>query len=123
MGEYDAALETAARLIRKKGREIKLRYMTDAAPADVDKPWKLGPPTVVDHGTHGVFGEADQSDASDGLTKIGDDKVLVASLGLPAAPTTKTALVDGDVEMDVYRVKELKPGPQVVYYELFLRRG
>jgi hypothetical protein len=123
VGEYDAALETAARIIRKKGRGVVLRYVTDGAPPDPARPWKPGPPIDVDHPTYGVFGEAEQSDASDGLVKVGDDKVLVAALGLPAAPTTKVVLLDGGVARDVYKVGEIRPGLQAVYYELFLRSG
>lgn len=123
MGEYDSALATAARLIRKKGRAIQIRYLAEGLPDDPNRPWRPGAPTPTDHDTHGVFGEADQYDGADGLGKVGDDKVLVAALGLPAVPTTKSVLLDGGVERDVYRVKTLKPGGQAVYYELFLRSG
>lgn len=125
MGEYDSAVALAQRLIAKKGAAAILRASAKAPPPDPSKPWKPGARSDVDQNIKAVFLDYKQSVIDGSRIKQGDQRVLVAStddLGNPVAPTTNHRIIRGSEDWQVMDVATTKPGDQVVYFELQVRR-
>jgi hypothetical protein len=121
MAQYDKAIALALKLITKYGTSIKVRRITDAV-ADPTKPWRVTGQTAVDATGVGVFLDYEQK-AVDGETILrGDQKVLIAASGLTVAPAPKDRIVRGTEVWDVVSVQPLKPGDQIVMYEVQVRQ-
>lgn len=122
MPEYDSAVALALRLIDKKGRDVTVRGFTDNAPADPDQPWNPSAPTPVNASARGVYLESQRSYATGELFEAVTALFLVAASGLAVEPTPKGRVVDGAVEWHISSVAQLRPGDQVVMYELRVSR-
>lgn len=124
-----AAVDTAERLIAKKGRDVLLRRNVGTDPVEAGKAWLGRQRENDDHPTRAVFlGTV----AADMLVKLGAGRALaavqagasvalVAAKGLPWEPDEKTRVVDGDRVWSVLTAEVLRPGDEVILYTLALR--
>jgi hypothetical protein len=114
----------ADRLIRKNGRTISVRRVTQT-PVDTDKPWGAQTDTTSDSETVGVF--IDQH-ATDFLARVSAVSRLVlspvevqgTSVLIPGTsdlePTTADKIVDGDRVWGIAKVTRVQPGEDVALY-------
>ncbi len=87
MARFSSVSATASRLIAKNGQPVTLRVFTDAAPANPATPWLPAGPTQVDQTVNAVFLNYAQKYIDGELIKVGDQKVLIAGLGVSPLPT------------------------------------
>lgn len=118
MAEYDSAIALAKKLIDKKGRQINVRRTTL-----VDGPNPLDPPTQTntDYPVRAVFLDYEQSLINETLIKVGDQRCLIPAIDVPISISTADLIIDGS---SVYSIKNdgiLKPGDQVIIYDLQVR--
>jgi len=132
VGAYDAARETAARLIREKGASVQLRVETQAPAPDADKPWKPGAASFVLHPTHAVFLDGVLkawaakmgwgAEERDSATRVqgGTVQALVPALGLPVEPDTFCKLVRGGRVYEIKSVEAVRPADDAIIFILDL---
>lgn len=103
---------TAARLIIKHGRAMKLRSQVTSGTA-----WD---PTIVpnDQDVTGVVLEYDETERGP-LIQANDKKVLLSSA---VSPDTSMKLVDGSDIYEIVRVTPIQPGTVLILNELQVRK-
>lgn len=124
-----AAIDTAHRLIAKKGRDVLLRRNVGTDPVENGKPWLGVQREDDDFPTRAVFLGTAESDALLALgagrvmaaVKQGATSALVAAKGLPWEPDEKTRIVDGERVWSVLVVDTLRPGDETILYTFALR--
>lgn len=121
---YDRLRATALRLIAKYGRDVTVRFATDAAPADSTKPWNPSPPAFADATVKGVVTPVEEQYVNGTTILSTDQQVIVAAQGLPSAPDPKCLVVDSK-DGATYKVTEvdpIEPGRIAVVHTIFMRR-
>lgn len=87
MGQYDRAIATAARLIKKYGGQVTWTVVAEAALPDAAKPWEKAAGTETPHTIDSVF-----------LTSTRLTQAFLAYLGGTETPAGKVAcLIPGNV--------------------------
>lgn len=127
MTEYTSAIDLAARLIIKKGREVIFRHReTDTASVDEDRPWDKPAPLEGDQKLKMVFLDYDQKVIDGTKIKSKDKQVLMFAKGVRFTPTTKDFLIDlpkdGGKFWKILDVEILSPGEEAVMFTLQVRR-
>jgi hypothetical protein len=132
VGVYDAARETAYRLISEKGAAVSLRVDTQASPTDPDKPWKPGALSSVSHSTFAVFldgvlkdwgsrmGWASMERDTGLRVQGGTVQALMPALNLPVVPTTFDKVVRGARVYNIQSVEAVQPGDDPIIFILEL---
>lgn len=131
--EYDSALALAARLIIKKGRNVKYQSLTaDPSMPDPDRPWDKNPalPSTPKTIKACIFGfTVNQilpnysSKMINGTTILQNDKqALLYAKDLGFEPKTGDKIWDSGNWWRVIAVDDLTPGDVTVMYTLLLRK-
>ena len=118
---YDGMAEVARQLIKEFGRDITITETQS-------QKWTPGAdpnPQITEHPAKGLFREVKQQLVEGKEVVRKDANFLVAGLGLDfMLSATNSHIVDADGQQyKVLRVNELKPGNQVMYYEVFVRKA
>lgn len=129
MTEYSSAIDLAARLIIKKGREVVFRHLeTDTAAVDPDRPWDKPAPLKGDQTLKMVFLDYEQKFIDGTKIKAGDQQVLMFAKGVQYAPTTKDKIIEkpkGSTPSKTWNIMEVEtvqPGEEPVLFILRVRR-
>ena len=131
MAQYDRAIATALKLIKKFGGDTELTVHTSTA-ADASKPWRAGAPAEQKLTARMAFLNFSSQGNSEGsgeryfegsLIQQGDKKVLLAAAGLAFDPALNAELKrkDGSI-WKVVQMKLLDPNEQKVLWTLQVRR-
>lgn len=124
-----SAVDTAARLVAKKGRTVNLVYYKDVLPLGA-KPWRkessvkstVSVKAVFVSSGHIKYGlPVDQQADADGVPTE-EQKVYVAAQGLTVDPSVKCELHDGNNHWKVVSMVPLNPGAEKILYTLQVRR-
>lgn len=123
MTEYTRARALAKRLIQKKGRAVKIRVITNDAPADANKPWERGR-TPADFPVHAVFVKFETKPIQGTPVRAGDQEVLIyAEDGIDFIITVKDKLIDSDLSVwNIVHTEPLQPGGELVMQTIWVRR-
>lgn len=129
MSEYQSAIDLAARLIIKKGREAIFRVPRAPVAVDPDRPWDKTTPsgsTPDDQTLKMVFLDYEQKEIDGTDIKSGDKQVLMFAKGVRNTPKSGNKIVElpkhGGATWNIVSVEALKPGEDVVMYTLQVRR-
>jgi len=131
VSEYSSAIDLAARLIIKKGREVIFRHKvaapTDGTPSGADdEPWNKADPSWPTQKLKMVFLDYEQKEIDGTNIKSGDKKVLMFAKGVKYQPNTSDQIVElpkhGGKTWNIVDVDKLQPGEEVVMYTLQVRR-
>jgi hypothetical protein len=118
MSYYDN-LETALRLIDKKGRTVTLRSVTPAAYDPLND--TQGSDAHTDRTVKAVFTSYKTVEIDGSIILQGDKKCLIADLS--ALPDTNDIIVDGGDEWRIVPPIDLvQPGDTPILYKLQVRR-
>lgn len=129
-GTLVRAMETVRKSIAKYGTDMSLVLFVDAAPADLQKPWRVESPTEVVQIVKGVFLKAkrqqlgknvDNRLESDGL-QHSEKRILIAAKGLTNAPSLKGEIRVGDVRWAIISIAPLEPAGESILYTLQVRQ-
>jgi hypothetical protein len=125
--EYSSAIDLAARLIIKKGREVIFRHLeTDTTTVNPDRPWDKPAPLKGDQKLKMVFLDYEQKRIDGTAIKTNDKQVLMFAKGVKYEPTTKDKIIDlpkdGGKLWNIVNVEIVKPGEEAVMYILQVRR-
>lgn len=128
MGTYDRQIATAERLIREKGKAVKVVRQTTTIP-DPDKPWEPGTPGETLTDAYGVFLNFNAQDMETmskmpGASEVqaSDRKVLLAAASAGAPLTTNDKLRDADGDWSIEWVRVLAPNGENIIYTVRARR-
>lgn len=123
--DYQPLADTAARLIADFGRPITLRRSDSAAPPDPLRPFEPAAPSHTPGPHHatvkGVQSSYSASERALGTIEDKDVRFLLSPDGAPPDLGTEWELVDGEVDYQIVNVREVKPGPVVIYYDVQAR--
>lgn len=129
MGEFDGALALAVRLIKKKGKLVKLARLKDGPPADPKKPWRPTAAQKIEYEVSAVFFSF-PADRPDGRRRwAGDQLCLIAAADPGLKPADKPAIVpqqhdvlefNGKTYMFI-AVTETAPAGDDIYYQGLVR--
>lgn len=127
MSEYTSAIDLAARLIIKKGREAIFQHFVPGTKPDPDKPWETTPRPPVEQTLKMVFLDYEQKDIDGSKIKSGDKQVLMFAKGVlndPVANADKIKELQkhGGATWAIVKSEPLKPGDETVMYTLQVRR-
>lgn len=127
MSEYTSAIDLAARLIIKKGREAVFQHFVAGTIANPDKPWETTPKPPVEQTLKMVFLDYEQGVIDGTKIKMGDKQVLMFAKGVlndPVAMADKIKELPkhGGATWAIIKVDTLKPGEETVMYTLQVRR-
>lgn len=131
MAQYDRAIATALKLIKKFGGDTQLTVYTSTE-VDASKPWRADVPTEQTLTARMAFLNFSSQGNSEGsgeryfegsLIQQGDKKVLLAAAGLAFDPALNAELKrkDGSI-WKVVQMKLLDPNEQKVLWTLQVRR-
>jgi len=129
--EYTSAIDLAARLIIKKGREVYFRHMLSEPKSGEpsgpdDEPWEKGHAGHHDQKLKMVFLDYEQKEIDGTNIKSGDKQVLMFAKGVKYIPNTSDKLVElpkhGGKSWNIIDVESLQPGEEVVMHTLQVRR-
>lgn len=116
MGEYDAQIAMARRLIEQKGQAVTLNTLTPGGPVDTDKPWgDKNPDVITPSDEHAAFFK-DKREGEDGITR----NVSICYISTDVEITTSSVIVRGGDELTVTVPLQLAPNEQTIMYELEL---
>lgn len=128
MGTYDRQVATAERLIREKGKAVKVVRQSTTLP-DSNKPWEPGVPTETLTDAYGVFLNFNAQDmetmskmAGASEVQSSDRKVLLAAAAAGAPLTTNDKLRDADGDWSIEWVQVLAPNGENILYTVRARR-
>lgn len=127
MSEYTSAIDLAARLIIKKGREAVFQHFVAGTIANPDKPWETTPRPPVEQTLKMVFLDYEQGVIDGTKIKMGDKQVLMFAKGVlndPVAMADKIKELPkhGGATWAIIKSEPLKPGEETVMYTLQVRR-
>lgn len=123
MSEYDRAIATAARLIKKKGMIVTWRKL--ARTPDAQKPWNATQAAPVDTNVSMVFvrksgslSEAIQNLLRNTEVNVGSQRGLIAAV--PFVPDLTDQVIRNGVTLVIKGIEPLAPaGIAVMYYVEF----
>lgn len=123
MTEYTSAIDLAARLIIKKGREVIFRHLEDDVVTDPNRPWDKAAPLKGDTPTRIVMLDYEQKYIDGTNIKVKDKQGLMFAKGQKYVPTTKDLIYDKKDKKwwRIMEVEILQPGDETVMYTLQLR--
>lgn len=129
MAQYDNAIALAKKLITKYGETFTLGTYTTAATPDPAKPWEPGPINRADQTVYGVFLDYMDKYVDGTMIQAGDMMVLMPNnrsdgTALTSTPTPDDLIIRtgfGFQNWSIVNVKPLRPGAQMVMYELQVR--
>ena len=125
MTEYTSAIDLAARLIIKKGRQVLVRHLeTDAQLVDPNRPWDKPEPLPSDISTKVVFIDYELKFIDGQTIKTKDKQGYMFAKGAPFKPTNKDKVYDKIDKKwwNIMEVETIAPGDEDVLYILQLRR-
>lgn len=126
MTEYTSAIDLAARLIIKKGREAVFRSVKPGTVADPDRPWDQTPAPPDNQTLRMVFLDYEQKQVDGNDVKSGDKQVLMFAKGVRNLPKIGDKIIElpkhGGATWNIMMVDSLKPGEEVVMHTLQVRR-
>lgn len=128
MTEYTSAINLAARLIIKKGREVVFHYRNSASSADPnpERPEDKAAPVVQTQTLKMVFIGYEQKAINGTDIITGDQQVYMFAKGTLRAPTRKDLIFEtakhGGEAWNIVEVETIKPGEEDVLYILQVRR-
>lgn len=127
MSEYQSAIDLAARLIIKKGREAIFQHFVAGEVANPDKPWEKTPRPPVEQTLKMVFLDYEQKDIDGTKIKSGDKQVLMFAKGVLNDPVANADKIKelpkhGGATWAIVKSEPLKPGDETVMYTLQVRR-
>lgn len=119
MSEYTSAIDLAARLIIKKGREAIFQHFVPGTKPDSDKPWETTPRPPIEQTLKMVFLDYEQKDIDGSKIKSGDKQVLMFAKGVlndPVANADKIKELQkhGGATWAIVKSEPLKPGDETV---------
>lgn len=122
MGEYDRQIETAKRLIAKKGQAVIWRQIDSGMTSDPNKPWLGGEPVTQDFPAKIVFLPDDKMNSETESTARGTDipvghqKALMAAVDF--VPNVNDVIVVGNVLKPVLAIDPFAPNGDIIYYDM-----
>jgi len=130
---YQNFIDLADRLIRKRGRAVKIRRDLGVVPIDAAKPWLGNTASVSDTGTFGLFATDEEIEQ---LIRLGSGRetpvrsniqreqstMLIPAKGLSFEILLAHKIVDGDKVHEITSLDRIAPGDAVVLYILTLGR-
>lgn len=128
MTEYSSAIDLAARLIIKKGREVMFAYRSSVPTAEVnvDRPQDKAVPDDYRQKMKMVFIGYEQSAINGTDILQGDQQAYMFAKGAKRAPTKKDLIFEmpknGGKPMNIIKVEIIKPGEEDVLYILQVRK-
>lgn len=125
MGIHDTFIDLADQLIRKHGRPAVIRRVTDPAPTDTDKPWRVVPATggLIQNYSVIIVEDTLPVDRPEGVKRSREDKVVfLAAKNLPIRITLTDLLVDNVATYAIQNISEVYPGPDIIMYSLLVRK-
>lgn len=120
MGQFDRAIATAQRLIKKNGQPVTWRKLTEVA-ANPDEPWNGGTNAVVEHTPFMCFVPAKESATRVFMAYLAGTEVktgrLAALMGaVDFTPDAKDVVIRDGVELRIESIDKLSPNGQAVLY-------
>lgn len=130
---YQNFIDLADRLIRKRGRSVKIRRDTGAIPIDVAKPWLGNAPSIQDTLTFGLFATDEMIEQ---LVRLGSGRetpvrstvqregssMLIPAKGLSFELLLAHKIVDGSRAHEITSLEKIAPGDATVLYIVALGR-
>lgn len=130
---YQNFIDLADRLIRKRGRSVKIRRDLGAVPIDVAKPWLGNAPSIQDTPTFGLFATDEMIEQ---LVRLGSGRetpvrstvqregssMLIPAKGLSFELLLAHKIVDGSRAHEITSLEKIAPGDATVLYIVALGR-
>lgn len=121
MAQFDRAIETAIRLIKKNGQSIQWKQQTNNVP-DPTKPWEIETTGFVEFNPFICFLPLDK-DGREFLSSLGGSEITVGSYyglmgAVPFTPIKSDTVVRDGVVLDIESIDLLSPNGQKVLYTI-----
>lgn len=120
MGQYDALIATAKRLIAQKGQAVTWKSIGDAVADDPNKPWEPASQTVTDYAVNIAFLPINLSSRKFTQAIAGTDIPIGTEKGYMGAqsfePKIKDTILRGTQTLTVLSIDRIAPdGSQILY--------